>query len=130
MANNFSILAKVKLDTQDVQRQLDNITGRSINLSANTDDFNLSISVANAVLNSFLDTTQDMIEQVYELDKSITEFKKVSDLRNSGLDEYVEQLGEAGKITAFARATCAENAEYGNRRCPVLGYPPGNLHTY
>ena len=100
MAKEFSILAKVKLDTANIQQQLDAFSNRSISLKADTKDFDLSISVANAVLNKFLDTTGAMVDQVYELDKSITEFKKVSDLRNSGLAEYVEELGEAGKITA------------------------------
>jgi hypothetical protein len=41
-----------------------------------------------------------MVEEVYTIDKSLTEFKKVSDLRGSGLDEYVKSLGESGQLVA------------------------------
>lgn len=100
MATQFSILAKVKVDTADIQRQLDSLKDNTINIHANTHDFEMSISVANAVMREFVELAESMVEQVYALDTSLTEFKKVSDLRGTGLDEYVEQLGELGQITA------------------------------
>lgn len=102
MSTEFSILAKVKLDTADIQRQLDNVRGNQLSLKPeiDTQDFELSISVANAVMREFIDLAGSMVEQVYELDNSLTEFKKVSDLRGSGLNDYVEQLSEAGKTVA------------------------------
>ena len=100
MAQEFSILAKLKLNTKDIQNQLNALQNKTISIGADTKDFDMSISVANAVLNQFLDTAGAMVEQVYELDKSLTEFKKVSDLRGSGLEKYTEQLSEAAEITA------------------------------
>lgn len=100
LAQEFSILAKLKLNTKDIQNQLNALQNKTISIGADTKDFDLSISVANAVLNKFLDTAGAMVDQVYELDKSLTEFKKVSDLRGSGLEKYTEQLSEAAEITA------------------------------
>lgn len=100
MATQFSILAKVKIDTADIQKQLDNLKDNTIQIHADTQDFEMSISVANAVMREFVELAENMVEQVYALDTSLTEFKKVSELRGSGLDEYVEQLGELGQITA------------------------------
>ena len=100
MANQFSILAKVKVDTSDIQSQLDNLRNNTITLHADTDNFELSISVANAVMREFIELAGRMVEEVYDLDKSLTEFKKVSDLRGSGLDNYVDQLGELGSTVA------------------------------
>ena len=100
MATQFSILAKVKLDTSDIQSQLDKLKDKTINIHADTQDFELSISVANAVMREFIELAGRMIEEVYDLDKSLTEFKKVSDLRGSGLDNYVDQLEELGSTVA------------------------------
>lgn len=102
MADTFQILAKVKLDTSgsDIQGQLDKLQGKTVSLHADTSDFELSISVANAIMNEFIGIAKDMVAEVYTLDEAITEFKKVSDLRGSGLDAYVEELGQLGQITA------------------------------
>lgn len=100
MATQFSILAKVKVDTADIQKQLDNVKGINLKPEIDTEDFELSISVANAVMREFVQIAEEMIEEVYTLDKSLTEFKKVSDLRGSNLEQYVDQLTEAGQSVA------------------------------
>lgn len=73
MASEFKIKAKVKLDLSDIQSQLDSIKGQHINLNADTEDFTLSISVANAIMREFIEIASDMVDEVYELDKAITE---------------------------------------------------------
>lgn len=109
MAEQFEILARVRLDTSNIQSQLDSVRLRDLNMNlsdqtmrigADTSDFEMSISVANAVMNEFMEIASRMVDQVYELDGAMTEFKKVSDLRGDALDAYVEQLGELGQITA------------------------------
>lgn len=100
MANDFTILAKVRLDTANIQSQLDSVKGRTIELHADTHGFEMSISVANAIMHEFIDIAGSMVDQVSELDAAITEFKKVSDLAGDSLDRYVEELGELGKLTA------------------------------
>lgn len=111
MAEQFEILAKVKLDTSDIQSQLQKVQIKDLNvgsglqdqnikIGADTSEFELSISVANAIMREFMEIAGQMVDQVYELDSAMTEFKKVSDLRGSALDAYVEQLGELGQVTA------------------------------
>lgn len=43
---------------------------------------------------------RSMVEEVKELDDSLTEFKKVSDLAGSSLDRYVKKAYEAGETVA------------------------------
>ena len=110
----FSILAKVKLDAtaQELQTQLDKHS-KSMHVkvpAADTQDFEMSISVANAIMREFIDIAKSMVDQVYELDDAITEFKKVSDLRGSGLEEYVNTLGELGQVTARTTSEMVEAA--------------------
>lgn len=110
----FSILAKVKLDAtaQELQTQLDKHS-KSMHVkvpAADTQDFEMSISVANAIMREFIDIAKSMVDQVYELDDAITEFKKVSDLRGSGLEEYVNTLGELGQTTARTTSEMVEAA--------------------
>ena len=110
MANEFTILARVRLDTADIQSQLDRLQGRNIGIHADTQDFELSISVANAIMNEFIDIARDMVEQVAELDSAITEFRKVSDLSGESLDNYVSELGELGKQVARTTSEMVDGA--------------------
>jgi len=72
MADQFSILAKVKLDTADIQSQL-NTNPVTVGVHADTSGFEMSISVANAIMREFIDVAESMAEQTYELDAAITE---------------------------------------------------------
>ena len=47
-----------------------------------------------------VDIIEKMTDQVFELDTSLTEFKKVSDLSGSALDSYVDKLSDMGKEVA------------------------------
>ena len=91
MAEQFEILAKVKLDTSDIQSQLQKVQIKDLNvgsglqdqnikIGADTSEFELSISVANAIMREFMEVAGQMVDQVYELDGAMTEFKKVSDI--------------------------------------------------
>ena len=89
MADQFEILAKVKLDTSNIQSQLDKIKLKDINvgakagsgglsdqtvrIGADTSDFEMSISVANAIMREFMEIAGQMVDQVYELDGAMTE---------------------------------------------------------
>lgn len=112
---NFSISADVVLNLKNIQKQLDsmkfNIGGKEVaatagamgNLSkATTSAGNavnatqLSFQAANAIFRKSIDVISSMIDQVYELDGAITEFKKVSDLQGASLDRYVSKLTNMG----------------------------------
>ena len=123
MADQFEILARVRLDTNDIQRQLQSVQAnvnvnansggledQTVKIGADTSDFEMSISVANAIMREFTEIAKSMIDQVYELDGAITEFKKVSDLSGTALDSYVEQLGELGQVTARTTSEMVEAA--------------------
>lgn len=125
MASNtdFSILARVKLDASDIQKQLDDATKKvkQTNIKITTEgldsatrgmkdlddsaqstnksveDLNLTFNVANEIFQMAKDVVGDLVQEVYTLNDSLTEFKKVSDLRGSGLDNYLDQLQELGK---------------------------------
>lgn len=84
MAEQFEILAKVKLDTSDIQSQLQKVQIKDLNvgsglqdqnikIGADTSEFELSISVANAIMREFMEIAGQMVDQVYELDGAMTE---------------------------------------------------------
>ena len=82
MAEQFEILARVRLDTSNIQSQLDSVRLRDINMNlsdqtmrigADTSDFEMSISVANAIMHEFMEIAGRMVDQVYELDGAMTE---------------------------------------------------------
>lgn len=119
--SNFSILADVELDLKSIQQQLNrhkiifDIDGKSIrvagmgleelsdkaeNAAKSGKDLELSYQAANAVFRTTVDILTSMVEQVYELDGAMTEFKKVSDLNGASLDKYVSKLATMGKQVA------------------------------
>jgi TP901 family phage tail tape measure protein len=42
----------------------------------------------------------DAVQNVFELDKALTEFKKVSDLSGKGLEDYTDQAFKVGRTVA------------------------------
>lgn len=59
-------------------------------------DSTLSLAVANDVWSKTVDIIGSLVEQVKSLDDSLTEYKKVSDLSGTALDDYVSKLSEMG----------------------------------
>ena len=125
MASNvdYSILAKVVLDLNNIQQQLNNaakkvtfkVDGKGIRtVTAELDtmsgaankaneaagDVEATFNAMNEVFHRSIDVISDMVEQVYTLNGAITEFKKVSNLRGSGLESYVQSLSEIGRTVA------------------------------
>lgn len=125
MASNadYSILAKVVLDLNNIQSQLNNaakkvtfkVDGKGIRsvtaeldtmstatqqASKHAEDLGLTYQQARLIMDKCVDTISSMVEQVYTLNSAMTEFKKVSDLRGSGLEDYVQSLSEMGKTVA------------------------------
>ena len=121
--NDYSILAKVVLDLNNIQSQLNNaakkvtfkVDGKGIRsvtaeldtmstatqrASKHADDLGLTYQQARLIMDKCVDTISSMVEQVYTLNSAMTEFKKVSDLRGSGLEDYVQSLSEMGKTVA------------------------------
>lgn len=101
---NYSILVDVNLQTQQIKEQLNKIKGAKIDLdtssvkqaSRDIQDLELNFNSANEVFSKTIDIISSLASQVLELDNSITEFKKVSDLSGSSLDDYVSKLSKMG----------------------------------
>lgn len=117
--SNYSILVDVELDLSTIQKQLNeasrkvkfdvdsgNVRETSSNirdLTNNTDDMTramydaeLSFQAANEVFHISLDIISSMVDEVFDLDSALTNFKKVSDLSGDSLNEYVSRLSDMG----------------------------------
>ena len=115
---NYSIIADVELELKNVQKQLnefrkDNKLNLDLNvkgskslsdadgkvkkLDDSTKDLVFTYQQFRQVLDSVVDVTGKMVEQVKTLDAAQTEFKKVSDLSGKALDAYQDKLSKAGK---------------------------------
>lgn len=114
MANSaWSILVGVELETTKIKSQLQEAT-KGLKVSVNAKDAvegidnldssiknaSLSFQAANEVFSTTIDIISAMTEQVFELDTALTEFKKVSDLSGTALDNYVDKLSTMGSTVA------------------------------
>ena len=119
MASNYSIIVDADLDLKKIKEQLKEVASNSIDLKVHGaaqgkkeiddvtkstrqlneagQDLELTFNVAHEVFSKFLSVVKDMAGQVYELDAALTEFKKVSDLSGSALDDYVDKLSQLGQ---------------------------------
>lgn len=115
---NYSIIADVELELKNVQKQLDGFSkdnklnldlnvkgskslsdadGKVKKLDDSTKDLVFTYQQFRQVLDSVVDVTGKMVEQVKTLDAAQTEFRKVSDLSGKALDAYQDKLSKAGK---------------------------------
>ena len=119
MASNYSVVVQAELDLKKIKEQLkevasngvdlkvhgatqgkkeiDDVTKSTRQLNEAGQDLELTFNVAHEVFSKFLSVVKDMAGQVYELDAALTEFKKVSDLSGSALDDYVDKLSQLGQ---------------------------------
>ncbi len=119
MAVNYSVVVQAELDLKKIKEQLkevssngvdlkvhgaaqgkkeiDDVTKSTRQLNETGQDLELTFNVAHEVFSKFLSVVKDMAGQVYELDDALTEFKKVSDLSGSALDDYVDKLSQLGQ---------------------------------
>ena len=119
MATNYSVVVQAELDLKKIKEQLkevasngvdlkvhgaaqgkkeiDDVTKSTRQLNETGQDLELTFNVAHEVFSKFLSVVKDMAGQVYELDAALTEFKKVSDLSGSALDDYVDKLSQLGQ---------------------------------
>ena len=109
----YSILVDVDLQTSTIQKQL-NDASKNLKVDLKTsnaskdlkdlgdtmDDVSLTFQAANEIFSKSIDIIMSMVDQVYELDSALTEFRKVSDLSGSALDDYVDKLNTMGSAVA------------------------------
>ena len=119
MATNYSVIVGAELDLKKIKEQLKEVSSNGVDLKVHGaaqgkkeiddvtkstrqlneagQDLELTFNVAHEVFSKFLSVVKDMAGQVYELDAALTEFKKVSDLSGSALDDYVDKLSQLGQ---------------------------------
>ena len=111
MASQYSILVDVDFSTSQIQQKLQNaakntkinfdVDSGSIDQAAKSaENLGLTFQEANLIMSKSLDIITSMVEEVYALDSSLTEFKKVSDLSSASLENYTNKLSEIGKTVA------------------------------
>lgn len=125
--SNFSILVDVELQTNTIRQQLQAATkGIKLDLKStdaskglkdiessakNTknavDELNdsgqavgLTFQEANLIFSRSVEAISSMVDQVYQMNSALIEFRKVSDLSGESLDKYVTQLQEMGSTVA------------------------------
>ncbi len=112
MAGKFTVLFEAQLsNASDIQKQLDKLNPKvKIDTEIDTgnaeqqvrgltdagSDLGLTYQEANAIMSESIKIISSMVDQVFELDGALTEFKKVSDLSGSSLDAYVDKLSALG----------------------------------
>lgn len=52
------------------------------------------------LFNTFMNGIRDMIDQVHELDDSLVELQKVTDLEGTALENFINKAYEAGEAVA------------------------------
>ena len=111
MASQYSILVDVDFSTNQIQQKLRqaaqntkinfDVDSGSIDQAAKAaENLGLTFQEANLIMSKSLDIITSMVDEVYALDSSLTEFKKVSDLSGASLDNYTNKLSEIGKTVA------------------------------
>lgn len=106
----YSILLDAEFDTKQIQQELDkvklptngfNSLSKSVGRAQESvEDLNLTFNVANDIFQKSIDTIGKLVGEVTNLDSALVEFKKVSDLSGSALDNYVEKLSTMGRSVA------------------------------
>ena len=111
MASQYSILVDVDFSTNQIQQKLRqaaqnakinfDVDSGSIDQAAKAaENLGLTFQEANLIMSKSLDIITSMVDEVYALDSSLTEFKKVSDLSGASLDNYTNKLSAIGKTVA------------------------------
>ena len=111
MASQYSILVDDDFSTSQIQQKLRqaaqnttinfDVDSGSIDQAAKAaENLGLTFQEANLIMSRSLDIITSMVDEVYALDSSLTEFKKVSDLSGASLDNYTSKLSAIGKTVA------------------------------
>lgn len=116
----WAIRVGVDLDTSDIQSQLDKATqGTTVNLDTAeaegslgrlSSSFDLTYQAANKLYTMAQQAIDAMVQEVFVVDKALTEFKKVSELRGDDLQEYSDNLATSGRDVARTMSDMIEAA--------------------
>lgn len=94
----YKVPAKVEIEgAGETQKQFKDTERATQDLDESTKNLEVTYQQFRQVLDSTVKILSSMKEQVLELDKAQTEFKKVSDLSGSSLDAYQKKLSKMGQ---------------------------------
>lgn len=116
----WAIRVGVDIDTSNIQSQLNQAAaGAKLNLNTQgaaggvgqvNQKLGLTYQLANKIYQISKEAITAMVKNVFEVDKALTEFKKVSDLRGEDLTAYTKQLSESGREVARTGAQMIDAA--------------------
>ena len=90
------VYANIGKDVEKSTGRLKSFGSETLNVTKKVIQF----GAVTAVIRGVTSGLGDMVQNVYELDSALTEFKKVSDLTGKSLDKYTAQAYKAGRETA------------------------------
>lgn len=94
----YKVPAKVEVEgATETQKQFKDTEKATQDLDESTKNLEVTYQQFRQVLDNTVKILSSMKEQVLELDKAQTEFKKVSDLSGSSLDAYQKKLSKMGQ---------------------------------
>ena len=94
----YKVPAKVEVEgATETQKQFKDTEKATQDLDKSTKNLEVTYQQFRQVLDGTVKILSSMKEQVLELDKAQTEFKKVSDLSGSSLDAYQKKLSKMGQ---------------------------------
>ena len=94
----YKVPAKVEVEgATETQKQFKDTERATQDLDESTKNLEVTYQQFRQVLDSTVKILSSMKEQVLELDKAQTEFKKVSDLSGASLDAYQKKLSKMGQ---------------------------------
>ena len=107
----YSILVNVEAQTQEAIKQVQSAfnkqsikigvdVGGASEAAKSAENLGLTFQEANLIMSKSLDIITSMVDEVYALDDSLTQFKRVSSLSGEALENYKEKLSEIGKTVA------------------------------
>ena len=107
----YSILVNVEAQTQEAIKQVQSAfnkqsikigvdVGGASEAAKSAENLGLTFQEANLIMSKSLDIVTSMVDEVYALDDSLTQFKRVSSLSGEALENYKEKLSEIGKTVA------------------------------
>lgn len=130
--SNYIALVKIKVSDTELKKQIENASAKvkpikikvdakevgnagkevkSLGQSfAETTEKVLRFGLSTKIILGFRQAIEESVETVYDFDRALTEFKKVSDLNGEALDNYIDKLGKMGEEVARTRTEMLESA--------------------
>lgn len=108
---------KLKIDADDssvkqLKQSLTDLGDSAKNAKGHTQDLGdivqkfSSWQIVGDVIHGVKDAMQDMVQQVFDLDESLTELDKVTDLTSSGLQDLADDAFKVGEQIGATRQRC------------------------